>query len=139
MYTRNKDREPRRDQRRKNRYRVGRTKDSETSEAGCDCCWFCVGEDERRPIWIQYVSYLYQYPIDSCSDSDWIMILTDTPFTDNAHVTRALFVASTIFTVFFRIQGRSNRLGFSYPVLPIFSGQIPVWKLFFDCSFGGIG
>lgn len=43
---------------------------------------------------------------------------------DNAPVTRTFVIASAIFTVFFGIQGRFNKLGLSYEV-PLF-----VW-----CSF----
>lgn len=35
---------------------------------------------------------------------------------DNAPVTRGIIVASALFTVFFGLQGRSNKLGFSYLV-----------------------
>jgi len=42
--------------------------------------------------------------------------------TDNAPVTGAIIIASALFTVFFGIQGRSDKLGLSFQVnqcLPI--------------------
>ncbi|EXC34972.1 hypothetical protein L484_014699 [Morus notabilis] len=44
----------------------------------------------------------------------------------NAPVTRAFVIACALFTVFFGIQGRSNRLGLSY--MDIF-GKFRIWKL----------
>uniref|UniRef100_A0A803LT13 UBA domain-containing protein n=1 Tax=Chenopodium quinoa TaxID=63459 RepID=A0A803LT13_CHEQI len=40
---------------------------------------------------------------------------------NNAPVTRGVIVASALFTVFFGLQGRSNKLGFSYLVFILFS------------------
>ncbi|XP_024032123.1 rhomboid-like protein 20 [Morus notabilis] len=45
---------------------------------------------------------------------------------NNAPVTRAFVIACALFTVFFGIQGRSNRLGLSY--MDIF-GKFRIWKL----------
>ncbi|XP_021862292.1 rhomboid-like protein 20 [Spinacia oleracea] len=45
---------------------------------------------------------------------------------NNAPVTRGIIVASALFTVFFGLQGRSNKLGFSY--LDIFQKPL-LWKI----------
>lgn len=44
--------------------------------------------------------------------------------TDNAPITRTLVVACCLFTIFFGIQGRSNKLGLSYQVCFIFTNVV---------------
>lgn len=50
--------------------------------------------------------------------------------TDNAPVTRAFVIACALFTVFFGIQGRFNKLGLSYQVFFFLS----VFSLFLKCE-----